>query len=365
MPRFRTAKILIALLVAIALLLGTFSFAFAAGSSALGARKLSVGMSGQDVKELQTILKSKGYFNYQVTGYFGPVTKKAVMDYQRASKLYPYGVADFTTIKSLKAAKSASAALTPWVAPKGLEGDIILATTTSTQDSGLLDVLVPAFEKKAGIKVKVVAVGTGQAIQLGKDGNADVLLVHARKDEDAFVAGGYGSNAWDVMYNQFLIVGPAKDPAGIKGMTDAVKAFKQIAAKKARFVSRGDNSGTHKKEQSLWATAGIDPQGKDWYISAGQGMGETLKMADELGTYTLTDEATFLTSKNLDLTVLVKGDSKLFNPYGVIKVNSTKKPKAADAFISFITSKEGQKMIGDFQKSKYGRSIFIPNAKKR
>lgn len=250
-----------------------------------------------------------------------------------------------------------------WTAPEGIEGDIILATTTSTEDSGLLDVLIPAFEEKANIKVDVVAVGTGQAIQLGKDGNADVILVHARASEDQFVSEGFGSNAWDVMYNQYLIVGPADDPAGINGMTDAAKALQTIAEKEAKFVSRGDDSGTHKKELTLWKNADLDPNGTEWYVSAGQGMGATLRMADEIGGYTLTDEATFIAQEDLDLVVQVQGDEILFNPYGIIKVNSTEKPVAADALISFVTSTEGQNIIKDFQVN--GKSLFVPDAQQR
>lgn len=252
---------------------------------------------------------------------------------------------------------------TGWEAPEGIEGDIILSTTTSTQDSGLLDQLLPVFEQKANIKVKVVAVGTGQAIQNAKDGNADVILVHSRKAEDDFVAEGFGSNAWDVMYNQFLIVGPADDPAGVNGTSDVVAALKAISEKGAKFISRGDDSGTHKKELTLWEKAAIDPNGKDWYVSAGQGMGATLRMADEMGAYTLTDEATFVAQEGLNLEPQVQGDELLFNPYGVIKVISTKKPVAADAFISFITGSEGQEIIKNFQVN--GKSLFVPDAKQR
>ena len=261
------SKFFITLLVLLALVFSTFSFASAASATGkMGDRRLSVGCRGTDVSTLQTALKDKGFFNHSVTGYFGPVTKNAVFAYQKATKkLYPYGVADFATIKYLMG-KTTAASPTPatgsqsgaWVAPKGLDSEIILATTTSTQDSGLLNVLIPHFEKKANVKVKVVAVGTGQAIQLAKDGNADVLLVHSRKDEDAFIKDGYGSYAWDVMYNQFLIVGPSKDPASIKDMKDAAKALKQIGDKGAKFVSRGDNSGTHKKELTLWSRAEVD-----------------------------------------------------------------------------------------------------------
>lgn len=242
---------------------------------------------------------------------------------------------------------------------------ITLATTTSTQDSGLLDSLLPAFEQKSGIQVKVVAVGTGQAIQLGKDGNADVLLVHARPSEDEFVASGFGINAYDVMVNQFLIVGPQDDPAGIKGMATAPEAFKTIAEKKAAFISRGDDSGTHKKELSIWEAAGLKPEGP-WYLSAGQGMGATLQMADEKNAYTLTDEATYLSRKgDLDLVVLKEGDASLLNPYGVIQVKSTEKAKEAEQFIQFLTGDEGQKMIEEFGKAEYGKGLFVPGAKKR
>lgn len=250
----------------------------------------------------------------------------------------------------------------PKVVKHKLESEITLATTTSTQDSGLLDVIVPAFTKKTGVKVKVVAVGTGQAIALGKSKDADVLLVHARKSEDEFMAQGYGLRAWDVMYNQFYIVGPASDPAKIKGLS-ALDALKKIAATQKKFISRGDDSGTDKKEKSIWAAAGITPKGS-WYVSAGQGMGETLKMAAEMKAYTLVDEATFLTN-NAGLVVLVKGDKSLFNPYGVIHVKTTKKPYATNEFIWFLISPQGQKMIGDFGKAKYGKSLFVPNAKLR
>lgn len=246
-----------------------------------------------------------------------------------------------------------------------IESEITLATTTSTQDSGLLDVMIPAFEKKFNnkVKVKVVAVGTGQAIQLGKDANADVLLVHARAQEDQFVKDGYGIKAWDVAYNQFLVVGPKSDPAKIASAKSAVEAFTKISTAKAKFISRGDESGTHTKEKGLWTKANITPTGT-WYISAGQGMGETLRMAEEMGAYTLTDEATYLTNKT-NLEVLYKGDAALLNPYGIIQVKSTKKKVAANELIWFFVSPQGQKMIGDFGKAKYGKSIFVPNAKVR
>ena len=201
-----------------------------------------------------------------------------------------------------------------------------------------------------------MAVGTGQAITLAKEGNADVLLVHARADEDKFVEEGYGSEAWDVMYNQFLIVGPAEDPAGVKDSASAVEGLQKIAETGAKFVSRGDDSGTHKKELKIWKEAGIDPSGQEWYLSAGQGMGDTLKMADELRAYALTDEATFL-AMDLELEVVSKGDPSLLNPYGIIKVNSSKEQEAASAFINFIVGEEGQKIIGEFGKEKFGSPL--------
>lgn len=241
--------------------------------------------------------------------------------------------------------------------------EIILATTTSTQDSGLLDALLPVFEQQSGISVKVIAVGTGQAIKLGEEGNADVLLVHSRKAEDEFVEKGFGINAFDVMYNQFYIVGPSEDPAGIKGVQSAKEAMVKIAEKQSPFVSRGDDSGTDKKEKSIWKEAAISPEGS-WYISSGQGMGETLQMADEMRAYTLTDEATFL-SRKLNLEVLVQGDKSLLNPYGIIQVKSSAKLEEGMQLIRFFTEEQGQKLIGEFGKETYGKGLFVPDAKQR
>jgi tungstate transport system substrate-binding protein len=243
------------------------------------------------------------------------------------------------------------------------EKSIVLATTTSTEDSGLLNHILPVFKKNSGIQVKVIAVGTGQAIQMGKDGNADVVLVHAKKAEDEFVDSGYGVNAYDVMYNQFLIVGPEDDPAGVRGMSSASDAFKAIAASEATFISRGDDSGTHKKELSIWESAGLLPEGS-WYLSAGQGMGATLQIADEKYGYTLVDEATYL-SYQQSLVILLEGDKPLLNPYGVIQVKSTTKAELVDEFIQFLIGEEAQKLIGEFGKDEYGKGLFIPGAKKR
>jgi tungstate transport system substrate-binding protein len=251
-----------------------------------------------------------------------------------------------------------------------------LATTTSTADSGLLDAILPDFEAQNNARVDVVAVGTGQAIELGEAGDADVILVHARAREDAFVEEGHGTERRDVMYNDFILVGPADDPAGITGMTLAAEALAAIAATEAPFASRGDDSGTHTKEMSLWEAAGVtpDPEG-GWYNSLGQGMGETLTFANESGAYTLTDRGTYLSmAENLpNLTVLVGGasiaenaDPALLNPYGVIPVNPEKSEainaELAGAFVEWITSAEVQEMIGQFGVEEFGQPLFYPDA---
>jgi len=247
-------------------------------------------------------------------------------------------------------------------------GRLTLATTTSTQDSGLLDVLLPLFEKEAGVKVDVIAVGTGQALKLGEDGNADVLLVHSRSNEDKFMDAGHGVRREDVMYNDFVIVCAESDPAGIKGTSDAVAAFKQITEKKVTFISRGDESGTHSKEKSIWAKAEIEPAG-DWYVSAGQGMGEVLTMADEQQACTLSARATYLarTKEGLKLAIMVEGDKTLFNPYGVIAVNPEKNPNIqkdlANKFIDWIISVPVQEEIAKFGQKDFGQSLFTPSSK--
>jgi tungstate transport system substrate-binding protein len=244
---------------------------------------------------------------------------------------------------------------------------LILATTTSTQDSGLLDFILPDFEKEFNTTVDVIAVGTGQALQLGKDGNADVLLVHARSQEDAFMEAGDGVRREDVMYNDFVIIGPEADPAGIRGMTSAVDAFKKLSETQSPFISRGDKSGTHSKELSIWKSAEISPEG-DWYISAGQGMGEVLTMANEQQAYTLSDRATYLarTKNGLDLVILVEKDKSLLNPYGVIAVNPAKGPQIntdlAAQFVDWITSVPVQEKISQFGQADFGQSLFVPDS---
>ncbi len=243
---------------------------------------------------------------------------------------------------------------------------IILATTTSTQDSGLLDYLLPELQKDTGIEARVVAVGSGKAIQMGKDGEADVLLVHAREDEDKFIQEGYGTKRYDVMYNDFVIIGPAEDPAAIGGLPTA-DAFSVIGKKQVKFVSRGDDSGTHKKELTLWKQSNIQPAG-DWYISAGKGMGEVLTMANEMQAYTLTDRATYLSMKDkLQLNILLEREPELINDYGILLVNPKNNDKinteSAKKFAEWMTSEKGQKLIGQFGVNTYGEPLFIPAVK--
>ncbi len=241
-----------------------------------------------------------------------------------------------------------------------------MATTTSTVDSGLLEYLLPGFEKKYGVKMEVISVGTGNAIKLGESGDVDVILVHARASEDKFVEAGFGVNRRDVMYNDFLIAGPQANPAVLKKDDKAVDAFRTVADKQLPFISRGDMSGTDIKEKELWKAAGVTPAGK-WFMESGQGMGATLTMADELGAYTLVDRATFLSYQaKVRLVPAVEGDPALFNPYGVIAVNPKKnkyvKHDLAMKFIDWLTSEEGQKRIGDYKIK--GVRLFTPDAKK-
>jgi tungstate transport system substrate-binding protein len=247
--------------------------------------------------------------------------------------------------------------------------DIILATTTSTQDTGLLDTLVPIFEKESGYNVKVIAVGSGQALAMGERGDADVLLVHAPSSELPLVESGAAINRQLVMHNDFIIVGADKDPAGVKGMTSAADALAAIYNKGATFVSRGDDSGTDKAEKALWKKASLDPAGQSWYEESGQGMAATLTIANQKDAYTLSDRGTYLAQqKNLDLVVLVEGDPALFNVYHVMQVNPDKfdlvNGPGGAAFVEFMVSDATQAIIKDFGVDKYGQALFIPDAGK-
>ena len=245
---------------------------------------------------------------------------------------------------------------------------ILLATTTSTQDSGLLDVLVPLFEKKTGHTVKTIAVGTGQSLALGGRGEADVVLAHAPELERRYVAEGSLTNRRPVMHNDFILVGRPADPAGIRGATGAAEAFRRIAGRQVPFVSRGDNSGTHNKERSLWKAAGVIPGGP-WFLESGQGMGATLVIASEKDAYALTDRGTYLSfQQRLRLTILLEGDAPLLNPYHVLEVNPARHPKVnaggGKAFADFLVSDEAQEVIRTFGVEKYGQPLFFPDAGK-
>lgn len=272
------------------------------------------------------------------------------------------GASDSTTTSASAASESTttSEATTTTVE----KSEIILASTTSTQDSGLFDVLLPAFTKAyPQYTVNVIAVGTGEALKLGEQKDADVLLVHAPASEKEFIANGFGTERRLVMYNDFVLVGPESEPAGVKGMTDAAAAFAKIAAGKARFVSRGDDSGTHKKELQVWKAASVEPGAEDWYESIGQGMAEALRIASERQGYTLSDRATYLSLKEgLQLVVVVEGDKVLFNQYGVIPVTDATNAQGAQDFMDWITSPEGQAVIKEYGVEKFGQGLFVPNA---
>jgi tungstate transport system substrate-binding protein len=247
---------------------------------------------------------------------------------------------------------------------------IILATTTSTQDSGLLDVLIPIFEKNTGYFVKTIAVGSGQAMAMGQKGEADVLLVHSPEAEKKFVAEGYGIHRRLIMHNDYIIVGSSEDLAKIKGLKSSSEAFKNIASAKALFLSRGDNSGTHSKERDIWKATGINPEGEKWYQQTGLGMGQTLNIAAEKKGYTLADRGTYLAlKKKLGLDILVEGDAILLNIYHVIEVNPARWPKVngvgAKAFADFMVSKETQDIIRTFGVEKFGSPLFFPDAGKK
>lgn len=247
--------------------------------------------------------------------------------------------------------------------------ELILSTTTSTENSGLLDFILPDFKEKHGIDVKVVAVGSGAALQMGADGEADVILAHAKAQEEELVAAGHGIERFDVMYNDFIIIGPADDPAGLtdNAAGDVLAGFRLIANNKATFVSRGDNSGTHIMEGNLWKENGMEEPTDSWYISSGQGMGDVILMANELEGYTLTDRATYLSMmNNIGLVIVVEEDPKLFNQYGVIAVNPDKGPHingpAAERFVHWVLSDQTQQLISEFSAEEFGMPLFFPNA---
>jgi len=258
------------------------------------------------------------------------------------------------------------AAAQPTAIPRtGGAKDLILSTTTSTQDSGLLDDLIPLFEQQTGYRVKTYSIGSGAAIALGSRGEADVVLAHAPDNERQFVASGAGIDRQIVMYNDFIIVGPAEDPAGTKGSTDALDALKKIAAKGSPFISRGDNSGTQQLELQLWKDAALTPQGQGWYVESGSGMGQTLQIADQRRAYTISDRGTYLTFQNrVKLDLLVERDERLLNVYHVIAVNPARFPAVnsagAQAFIAFILAPDTQRFLGEFGRARYGQPLFTP-----
>lgn len=246
----------------------------------------------------------------------------------------------------------------------GSSRELVLATTTSTQDSGLLDALIPLFKRESGVQVKVVAVGSGQALELGRRGDADVLLTHAPQAEKAFVANGYGRDRQTVMHNEFVIVGPPSDAGQLKGLS-IQEVFRTIARKQISFVSRGDGSGTHLKEQAIWSACGISPQGS-WYMEAAGGMGQTLRIANEKRSWTLTDRGTFLAQGDtVDLAILSEGDPLLLNEYSVILLSEEKHPELrhtlAKQFAEFLLSAKAQNVIESFGRERYGEPLFRPN----
>ncbi|MCC7104775.1 MAG: substrate-binding domain-containing protein [Chloroflexi bacterium] len=269
-------------------------------------------------------------------------------------------------------AASSAGGVQPTAVPRsGSERELILATTTSTQDSGLLDVLVPRFQRQSGYQVKTIAVGTGAALALGGRGEADVVLVHAPQAELQWMAQGNGTRRLLVMHNDFVLVGPPDDPARLRGVNGAVNALRTLADRKATFVSRGDGSGTHLLEQQLWKAVGIDPKGQSWYVESGSGMGQTLTIADQRRGYTISDRATWLARKSqIDLPIVLEGDPVLFNVYHVMPVNPNRFPNlklnvdGGNAFADFMVHPDTQAMIAVFGKDRYGQALFIADAGK-
>lgn len=257
--------------------------------------------------------------------------------------------------------------LAPAVHAQPANPELILATTTSTQDSGLLDVLVPMFEQQSGYRVKTISVGTGQALALGERGEADVLLVHAPPSEKTWMAAGHGIERRLVMYNDFVVLGPPDDPAGVAGATSGVEAMQKIAANAAPFISRGDNSGTNQFELGIWKSAGIDPKGQPWYQEAGQGMGQTLTISSQKAAYTIADRGTYLAQQaSLDLTIQAQGYQNFLNVYHVMVVNPEKSAsinvEGARAFADFMVTTDTQGTIGQFGVARFGQPLFFPAA---
>jgi tungstate transport system substrate-binding protein len=270
----------------------------------------------------------------------------------------------------LAVAAVAVMALFPQIATATDQKSVILATTTSTQDTGLLDVLIPVFEKKTGYMVKTIAVGSGQAMAMGQKGEADVLLVHSPEAEKKFIADGYGVSRRLVMHNDFIVVGPGSDPAKVKAAKSALEGFKRVAEAGNLFMSRGDNSGTHAKEKGLWKASAINPEGQKWYQQTGLGMGQTLNVASEKRAYTLADRGTYLSlKKTLDLVIMSEGDPALLNIYHVIELNPAKFLKinvaGGKAFADFMVSKEAQEIVKTFGVQKFGSPLFFPDAGKK
>ena len=268
----------------------------------------------------------------------------------------------------LVAAFTSTAFYRPLPSSASQSPDVILATTTSTRDAGLLDSLLPVFERQTRYRVKVIAVGSGQALAMGRRGDADVVLSHAPEAERVLVDSGYFVRRRLVMHNEFLVVGPATDPAGLRGLSDAVAAFRRLAERRAPFVSRGDQSGTHQREQLLWKRTGMTAPPRDgWYVESGQGMGATLQLADEKRAYTLTDRATYLAWRDkLQLVPMVEGDSLLYNVYHVLELNSKNAARAnltgGRALADFFVAPETQALIAGFGKARFGQSLFVPDA---
>lgn len=363
----RLYAVLLTLVFVFGIMLGTMVSAYADGEIKVGgtakttAYYLNCRKTAGMGDNIITVLKKGTEVNVlqKVGGWYKVSLKDGRVGY--VSGAYLTGLQKSAVVAPVKEKKEA-----PKFDINKLEKSIVLATTTSTQDTGLLDTLVPAFEKKYGVSVKVVSVGTGAALEMGRRGDADVLLVHSRKSEDEFVDQGYGVNRKDVMYNFYFLVGPKSDPAKVASTKDAVSAMAAIANSGSTFVSRGDDSGTHKKEKTLWDKANIKPQGQKWYMEVGQGMGATLTMANEKGAYTLVDSGTWYTfADKVNMKIVLQGDKALFNPYGVIAVNPAKYSNihynTAMAFVEYITSEEGQTIIKNYKKD--GNLLFVPDAK--